>query len=191
MSSTIPKNILVLIDIQKEYVTPGRPYYLSGIEPSLENSRQLLEFARKNDWERIHIQHSNGNAAERFNPQTEHFDFVDGFSPINSEKHFLKRDFSCYSSPEFSAYVSALFTSEEPEPNIYLIGYNTVMCCLSTLEEARRKKHKMHLVKDATLAKAIAGVTENDMHQIMLDVYAAKGLASLVATVELIRHKGS
>lgn len=50
MSGAIPKNILVLIDIQKEYVTPGRPFYLSGIEPSLENSRQLLEFARKNDW---------------------------------------------------------------------------------------------------------------------------------------------
>ncbi len=187
MPIAVPQNILVLIDIQKEYVTPGRPFYLSGIEPSLENSRQLLEFARKNDWERIHIQHSNGDAAERFNPQTEYFDFVEGFNPIDSEKHFVKMDFSCYSSPEFSAYLSELFTSEQPAPNIYLIGYNTVMCCLSTLEEARRKKHKMHLVKDATLAKAIAGVTESDMHQIMLGVYAAKGLASLVTTEEIIR----
>lgn len=54
------------------------------------------------------------------------------------------------------------------------------------LEEARRKKHKMHLVKDATLAKAIASVSEKDMYQIMLDVYAAKGLASLVTTVEVM-----
>lgn len=186
MSITISKNILVLIDIQKEYVTPGRPYYLSGIEPSLENCRQLLHFARKNNWEIIHIQHSNGEAAERFNPKTDYFDFVDNFRPIAPEKHFLKTDFSCYSSPEFNAYLSELFTSKEPAPNIYLIGYNTVMCCLSTLEEARRKEHKMHLVKDATLAKAIAGVTEKDMHQIMLDVYAAKGLASLITTEEIV-----
>jgi ureidoacrylate peracid hydrolase len=189
MSITLPKNILVLIDIQKEYVTAGRPFYLSGIEPSLENSRQLLAFARKNDWEIIHIQHSNGEAAERFNPKTEYFDFVNGFNPIDSEKHFVKMDFSCYSSPEFSTYLSELFLSKQPTPNIYLIGYNTVMCCLSTLEEARRKKHKMHLVKDATLAKAIANVTEKDMHEIMLGVYAIKGLASLVATEEIIRQQ--
>ncbi len=188
MLATLPKNILVLIDIQKEYVTPGRPFYLSGFEPSLENSRQLLAFARKNNWEIIHIQHSNGETAERFNSKTEYFDFVDDFKPINSEKHFVKMDFSCYSSPEFNTYMSELFTSKEAAPNIYLIGYNTVMCCLSTLEEARRKKHKMHLVKDATLAKAIGNVTEKDMHQIMLGVYAAKGLAPLVTTEEIIRQ---
>lgn len=179
------KNILVLIHIQKEYVTPGRPFYLSGIEPSLENCRQLLDFARKNHWDVIHIQHSNGEAAERFNPKTTFFDFAEGFEPRGSEKHFVKNDFSCYSSAECSTHLEHLLLSH-PDAAVYLIGYNTIMCCLSTLEEARRKGHKMHLVKDATYAKAIPNVSEKEMHQIMLGVYAAKGLANLVETQALM-----
>lgn len=179
------ENILVLIDIQKEYTTPERPYYLSGIEPSLENCRQLLAFARKKRWEIIHIQHSNGETAERFNPKTVFFDFVEGFEPQDSEQHFVKNDFSCYSSAEFSTCIDRLF-SLHPEAAIYLIGYNSIMCCLSTLEEARRKQHKMHLVKDATYAKAIAGLSEKELHQIMLGVYAAKNLAQLVETHDIL-----
>lgn len=179
------KNILVLIDIQKEYTTPERSYYLSGIEPSLENCRQLLEFARKKHWEIIHIQHSNGETAERFNPKTVFFDFVNGFEPQDSEQHFVKNDFSCYSSVEFSTYIENTL-SLHPEAILYLIGYNSIMCCLSTLEEARRKRHKMHLVKDATYAKAIANVGEKELHEIMLGVYAAKNLAQLVETRDLI-----
>ena len=61
------KNVLILIDIQQEYNTEDRPFYLHGIKPSLENCRRMLQFARDNDWEIIHIQHSNGNEALRFN----------------------------------------------------------------------------------------------------------------------------
>lgn len=91
------KKILILVDIQKEYITPGRPFFLNGIEPSLENCRRLLVHARKNHWELIHIQHSNGSSAARFNPTDPHFDFVEGFEPIADEKRFVKTDFSCYS----------------------------------------------------------------------------------------------
>jgi nicotinamidase-related amidase len=178
------KNVLVLIDIQLEYTTPGRPFYLQGIEPSLSVCHQVLQFARSHAWEIIHVQHSNGESAPRFNPTTPYFNFVLGFLPGANERHFVKTDFSCYSNEGFSDNMNALFASEE-KWNVYLIGYNSVMCCLSTLEEARRRKHKMFLIEDASFAKRIEAYDEKTMHGIMLDIYRAKGLATIVKSQTL------
>src|SRR3990167_733977 len=150
-------NVLILIDIQKEYITKGRPFYLQGIEKSLENCRNLLQFARKNKWEIAHVQHSNGEGAARFDSKSEFYDFVPGFEPLATEKHFIKKDFSCYSSVEFSDYMNKI-TQTPQENKIYLIGYNSVMCCLSTIEEARRRAHKITFIEDASYAKSIGDI---------------------------------
>ena len=180
------KNILVVIDIQQEYTTPGRPFYLHGFEDSLEHCRQLLSFAREHAWQIIHVQHSNGESAERFNPKMPFFDFVEGFQPMQGEKHDVKNDFSCYSGEVFANAMESIDQMDQAS-NVYLIGYNTIMCCLSTLEEARRKGHKMHLVTDATYAKAIAGVDEMSMHNIMLAIFKQKNLATLVTTADVLK----
>lgn len=178
------KNILVVIDIQKEYITPGRPYYLHGIDPSLEKCTEVLAFARKHNWDIIHIQHSNGDNAPKFNPTNEYFDFVAEFTPRANEKHFVKDDFSCYSSAEFLDFMQAAYTSAEV--NTYIIGYNSVMCCLSTLEEARCRKHKMFFVQDASYAKSIEDRDEATMHKTMVGIYKAKGLATVISTEDLL-----
>lgn len=183
-------NFLVLIDIQKEYTTEGRPFYLNGIEPSLAKCRQLLNFARQEKWNIIHIQHSNGVGATRFDPQTEYYDFVEGFEPLSTEKHFVKHDYSCYSNNEFTNYMLQLeqaAQSKKQTNNIYLIGYNTVMCCLSTLEEARRKKQSgVQLIADATYAKAIGKYHEQQTHEFMLALIETKKLAPLVFTEKIL-----
>jgi nicotinamidase-related amidase len=178
------RNVLVLIDIQQEYTTVGRPYYLKGIEPSLANCRQLLTHARNSNWDICHVQHSNGEDAPKFAPNTSYFDFVAGFEPKADELHVIKRDFSCYSSVEFSDYLAQV--TQSPDYKIYIIGYNTVMCCLSTLEEARRRGKNMYFVEDAALAKSIEDKSEHEMHKIMLGIYKAKGLATLVTTANLL-----
>ena len=38
--------LLIAIDIQREYITPGRPYCLNGVDESLENCRDILAHAR-------------------------------------------------------------------------------------------------------------------------------------------------
>ena len=36
------EKVLVLIDIQKEYITPGRLFCLQGIESSLQQAKKML-----------------------------------------------------------------------------------------------------------------------------------------------------
>ena len=182
------KNVLVLIDIQKEYTIEGCSFYLEGIAPSLSNCRILLTYARAHGWEIIHVQHSNGDKAMRFNPTTPYFEFVEGFEPAEGEAHYIKQDYSCYSNEAFSEHLQRLYEAPSGIPNVYLIGYNTVMCCLSTLEEARRKRHSMIIVQDATLAKAIGVLDERSTHELMLNVYREKKLATLVNTEAIVNE---
>lgn len=48
-----------------------------------------------------------------------------------------------------------------------------------TMEEARRRSHKVNFVEDASYAKAINNMSESDTHKFMLALYGAKGLAKI------------
>ena len=175
---------LLLIDIQKEYTTEERPFYLNNIDHSIENCKKMLTHARENAWRIIHVQHSNGPSAPRFNPNEPFFKFVDGFEPLVGEEHYVKNDFSCYSNTELSSRMDEIASGTDEK--IYMIGYNSVMCCLSTLEEARRRKHKITFVSDASLAKDIGIGNEEAMHEVMLKLYQAKTLAEIKKTAEIL-----
>jgi len=178
------KNILILVDIQNEYITKGRPFYLNGIESSLQRCRDLLSHARDNSWEIVHVQHSNGEGSIKFNPETPYYEFVKGFEPKTGELHCVKNDFSCYSSVKFSKYLDSINNSTDC--NVYLIGYNSVMCCLSTLEEARRKNHKINFISDASYAKSLPGFSELESHKFMVELYKTKGLADCIYSNDIL-----
>ncbi len=158
---------LVVIDIQKEYTTVNRPFYLNGIEPSLNNAKRMLELARSLNWKIAHVQHFR--EVERspiFNRNLPEFsDFVEGFEPREDEFYFEKRIFSCYSNPEFSQFIE----SQKAEP-IYLVGYGTTKCVLSTAVQGFHLGHKLTLVADGTYAKAEAakGFSEEELHKAMV-----------------------
>lgn len=51
------KKILCVVDIQKEYNSPNRQFYIPSIEDSLQNASRVLDHARANGWEILHMQH--------------------------------------------------------------------------------------------------------------------------------------
>ena len=172
---------LVLIDIQREYIEKDRPFYLNGIENSLANCKQILAYARNNNWNIGHVNHSK-TRANIFDSNSKFSDFIDGFQPMSDEKVFYKHIYSCYSNPEFADFM------EENKLNgeIYIIGYNSIMCCLSTVIEGFHRGHQLHLVSDACYAKATANYSEQDMHKHSLDIIETAGFANLITTSELI-----
>ena len=158
--------VLIVIDIQKEYITPGRDFYLKGIEPSLANANKVLAFARQQQWHIVHVQHVRKDPQSSvWNRSSGFCDFVPGFEPLANETHILKHQFSCYSAPEFVKYIE-----EYKNEALYMIGYNTRMCCLSTAVEGYHRGHIYHVISDATLAKATEQFSETDMHGHMLAV---------------------
>jgi len=157
------KDVLLLIDIQKEYNTETRPFYIEGIEYSLKNAKKLLENARENNWEVIHVKHiQNGSM---FSNDSEYSDYIDGFSPRKNEREFIKNNFSCFSNPQFSEILQKLVDS-----NIMIIGYGSTMCVLSTIIEGYHRGNKITFVHDASNAKADANKSELEIHSVMTSV---------------------
>ena len=176
---------LVVIDIQKEYTTPNRPFYLKDIEPSLTQAKKLLDICRtQSTWSIAHVQHfREGEGAVMFNRHAPEFSgFVEGFEPKINEHYFEKSIYSCYSNPEFMR-----FMEERKNEPIYLIGYGTTKCVLSTVIDGFHRGHRsLIVVADATLAKAEQDFTETALHQAMLAVIQSS-YAKIEATEDIIK----
>ncbi len=46
---------LLIIDMQNDFLLPGRPFYVNGARPTVPQIKKLLDFSRSNDWTVIHI----------------------------------------------------------------------------------------------------------------------------------------
>ncbi len=173
--------VLVLVDVQKEYIAEGRPFCLDTIEESLSNCKKLLDHARQNSWKVIHMHHEQND--ECFSRGGEFSEYIEGFEPLDNEYNIAKSDFSCFTAPEFTALVDK-FRHE----NIILAGYGCTMCCLSTLVDAHHRGFEFYFVKDATCAKRTANFEEQDMKEHALDILAA--FSTLVSTDQVLAKQG-
>ncbi|OFZ18140.1 MAG: hypothetical protein A2Z20_06265 [Bdellovibrionales bacterium RBG_16_40_8] len=170
------KNVLLVIDVQKEYTTEGRPFYIRGIGPSLRAGQKILTHARKNNWKVVHIRHLQEGSI--FNPNEQFADFVEGFEPRENESHITKGNFSCFSAPEFTSLMN-----DYRDANIYVIGYGSGMCCMSTIIDGYHRGFKMNFVADASNAKP-KGFDEVTTHAHMTD--AITTFANVLQSKDLV-----
>jgi len=165
--------LLIAIEIQREYTTKGRPYYMEEIDESLENCGKILSHARDKNWTVAHVRHEQpGHLFGQAHAATQ---FVKGFEPLPREYLFTKGNFSCYSNPGFEKFVE----TSRPE-QVYLIGYSSPMSCLSTIVEGYHRGHELTFVTDASLARATPNAEEKTAH--MHATHIISGYANLVET---------
>ncbi len=149
---------LVVIDIQREYITPGRKFQIQGIGPSLGNAYSMLRFARNKNWPIVHVQHLQDG--DIFNKNSHTSDFIDSFVPARHETLAVKGNYSSFSSPAF-----VQFTAEHADHEFLVIGYGTTMCCLSTIVDGYHRGYRFALVEDACAARAAGEFSESSMHE--------------------------
>jgi ureidoacrylate peracid hydrolase len=148
---------LVVIDVQNEYVSPGRKFHIRSIEPSLEKARVMLGFARSQKWPIAHVQHlQDGDLFGRSNDTSK---FIVGFAPSDGEVHAVKGNYSAFSSPAF-----VKFAADHADHEFIVIGYGTTMCCLATIVDGYHRGYRFALVEDACAAKATESRSEAAMH---------------------------
>jgi ureidoacrylate peracid hydrolase len=169
--------LLIAIEIQREYTTKGRPYFMEGIDESLENCRKVLTHAREKNWTVAHVRHEQpGTVFGQSHAATQ---FVKGFEPLPREYLFTKSNFSCYSNPGFEKFME----TSRPE-QVYLIGYSSPMCCLSTIVEGYHRGHELTFVTDASLARATPNAEEKTAH--MHATHIISFYANLVETAQVL-----
>ena len=95
--------ILCFVDLQREYVSPGRALAMHEIDPWMNNCGRLLEFARE---QRLPIAHLRQLRRGAFlNPATDFASWIEDFRPRPSEMVFERPMPSCYSAAGFSEVI--------------------------------------------------------------------------------------
>ncbi len=160
--------VLCVIDIQREYNTPARPFYIPGIEASLANAEILLQHARAKKWDVVHVQHLQSEGI--FKRGDALADFIAEFKPLPGETVAEKGDFSSFSSETFRNFLE---TRRDRE--IVVIGYGTTMCCISTIIDGYHRGFKMALVTDASNAKPTANYASPELHRAACEIIQTFG----------------
>lgn len=171
--------VLVLVDLQKEYTTPDSPFYLDNIEPALGNLRKLQDHARKNSWHIIHIKHQQN--AEIFGYGSPSSEFIEGFEAIGDEREMIKQNFSCFSSPDFTALID-----RHRNMDFVIAGFSAAMCCLSTIIDAHHRGYEFIYVADATAARRTEHFDEITVKNCVVDI--AKAYCHVVNTSDILKN---
>ena len=101
-ASHIP--VVVLVDMQQEYLAEPRLLAIPKIDPALDNCRRLLDHARRIGLPVAFTRTVSESAF--FNRATPFARWIEGFEPCRNEMVFERSNPSCYSSEAFATMVN-------------------------------------------------------------------------------------
>ena len=99
--------LLLLVDLQQEFVADGRLLQIHSIGEALENCRRLLAYAREQRWPIAHARWVQHGAY--FNRSLPFSSWIPGFEPRGTELVYDKPGPSCY---------CLLYTSPSPRDGL-------------------------------------------------------------------------
>ena len=118
--------ILLVVDMQKALVDED----LYAYETFLDSTIRLVEAARKNRVEVVHVQHDAGPGTG-FSIGDEGFEIIDPLRPLPGEKVFVKTINSCFGNKDFKAYMK-----QQEDKRLMIIGLQTNYCIDATVKSA-------------------------------------------------------
>ncbi len=154
-SSNVP--IVVLVDMQQEYLAKPRLLAISKIDRALDNCRRVLDHARDIGLPVAFMRLLNESAF--FNRATPFVRWIEGFEPYRNEMVFERSSPSCYSCEPYAALVS------QSPGGIVLAGFAGESACLSTLIDAFHRNHRVTYICDASASHALEDVPADEIHR--------------------------
>ncbi|HEY3799749.1 MAG TPA: cysteine hydrolase [Caulobacteraceae bacterium] len=131
---------LICLDLQRDYVVPGRPKFDPGADAVAQACDRMLRHARDDGWRIVHAHQQTGAVGDssRFGAP------IDGLRPLVREPIFMRAGLSAFSNPDFSEELGAARGAE-----VYLIGFSLSGSCLATALAAVDAGLNVSLVEDA------------------------------------------
>ena len=153
-SASVP--LVVLVDLQQEYLAKPRLLAISGIERALENCRKVLDHSRRIGMPVAFVRMIGESVF--FNRATPFVRWIEGFEPARNEMVFERASPSCYSCEPFAALVN------QSRGGIVLAGFAGEAACLSTLIDAFHRNHKVTYLCDASASHALEEMSADEVH---------------------------
>lgn len=174
--------LLVVVDIQREYIEHGRPLCLETIENCLYRCSRVLAHARDQGWDIAHVMWRQ--KGRLFNEGQLFTEMISGFHPRGSERVFVKPTASAYSNAEFAAMMDM-----REGADTYLIGFQGPSGCLATLVDGYSRGHRLFFVADASLSPRTSEADEPAAHKFLVDI--ARQYADVTTTADVTALAGA
>ncbi len=169
------RTVICLFDMQREYVSAGRPVALARTEPWLQNCRALLGFARRSKLQIAHFRRVGRSAI--FNPATEWSQWIDEFRPQPASEMAFERDSpSAYVCQGFSRFVESI-----QDPCLIIAGLTGTHSCLTTAIESYVRGYQVIFVSDASASPPLGTTSPEQVHTLISELI---GLYAQVTTTE-------
>jgi nicotinamidase-related amidase len=144
---------LICLDLQRDYVVPGRPRYAAANTDVAAACARVLDLARDEGWRIVHSQLRYEATAlwpgELFGAP------IEGLRPLISEPVYFRRGLSAFASQGFAAELRAA-----RDADVYLIGFSLTDTCLATVLAGVDQGLSLTLVEDAVGASEELAATD-------------------------------
>ena len=151
--------VIVLVDLQQEYVSRHRALNLSGTEKVLSNCRRLIQVARDRGYPLAFMRWTQNS--KFFGSSEGYVDWIEGFTPRGSDMVFEHSMPSCYTNEHFERMMTG-----GGGDNAILAGFTGTIACLSTVVDAYSRGHNITFVTDASASHAVDSCTESQTHEL-------------------------
>ena len=172
LKGSAPLPLLILIDVQREYVESRRPLALKSHESAIANCRNLLQHARRSYMPVAFLRWVQ--PSKIFNPNGAFTTWIDGLEPLGSEMVFDRRWPSAYTSEEFAAMMDEGWGYDAA-----IAGFTGTIACLATMVDASQRQHRLTFLADASQSHAMGTHDETAAHAM------AGSIISLFGKVEM------
>lgn len=148
--------VLVLIDMQQEYVAEGRGLALANIAPALAKCRLALNHARAVGMPVAYVRWIGRSAF--FHSATRFARWIDGFEPQVCDMVFDRDRPSCYASPAFADVM------DRDQVPIVIAGFSGEAACLATAIEAFHRGQRLTFLTDASASHRLDDLSADAVH---------------------------
>ena len=158
-----PKNALVIIDMQNDFVLPGSPACVAGAHDTVPSVKRLLDFFRLNTLPVFHVvreYRADGSDIESNRldgflrksrylvPGTRGCEIVDPLRPIEGEYRIVKNRYSCFMKTELDFMLRRIGVT-----HLVVCGTQYPNCIRATIFDAVCYGYNVINIIDATSAQ--------------------------------------
>lgn len=167
---------LVCLNLNREYVTAGRPLYAPAAAAAAIHARACLSHARDLGWPVAHVQSRHSRLSQ--NPSFARP--IDGLEPLPSEALFLTQRRSAFAHAELRARLIA-----ERPPSVFLVGFSLAFEGLASLFDASDLGASLRVVEDAVATPPIGDRSAAEMDRAALAIAAS--LSCVVSSADVLQ----
>ncbi len=151
--------VLVLVDLQQEYIASPRRLALPHIAEALVQCRSALSHARDIGLPVAFIRWLGKSTF--FNSASRFVDWIEGFEPLHTEMVFERAKPSCYASSSFAKMI------DQSGGHFVVAGFAGEAACLSTAVDAFHRGHHMTYLSDASTSHPLNEISASETHRLI------------------------